>query len=83
MDGIPGDRYLICSDGVTAVLEDAQLQEVLAGVAEPEAAVAELIARANAGGGPDNITCIVADLVEGAEPEDDTPVVVGAAAALS
>jgi protein phosphatase len=84
VDGVPGDRFLICSDGVTAVLEDAQLQEVLAGVAEPEAAVAELIARANAGGGPDNITCIVADLVEGAEPDDDeTPVVVGAAATLS
>jgi PPM family protein phosphatase len=83
VDGVPGDRFLICSDGATAVLEDAQLQEVLAGVAEPEAAVAELIARANAGGGPDNITCIVADLVEGAEPDDDTPVVVGAAATLS
>jgi protein phosphatase len=80
LEGAPGDRYLICSDGVTAVLDDAQLHEVLAGVAEPEAAVAELIARANAGGGPDNITCIVADLVEGAEPEDDIPVVVGSAA---
>ncbi|TWF79286.1 protein phosphatase [Pseudonocardia hierapolitana] len=76
----PGDRYLICSDGVTAVLEDPQLQEILGTVAEPAAAVAELIARSNAGGGPDNITCIVADLVDDAEPEDDTPVVVGAAA---
>jgi PPM family protein phosphatase len=83
LEGLPGDRYLICSDGVTAVLEDAQLQEILAAAAEPEAAVAELIARANAGGGPDNITCIVADLVDGAEPGDDTPVVVGAAATLS
>lgn len=80
VEGVPGDRYLICSDGVTAVLEDGQLHEVLAGVADPAAAVAELITRANAGGGPDNITCIVADLVEGAEPEDDTPVVVGSAA---
>jgi protein phosphatase len=83
VDGLPGDRFLICSDGVTAVLEDAQLQEILAGVAEPEAAVAELIARANAGGGPDNITCIVADLVEGAEPEDDAPVVAGAVSTLT
>jgi PPM family protein phosphatase len=79
----PGDRYLICSDGVTAVLEDAQLQEILATVAEPAAAVTELIARSNAGGGPDNITCIVADLAEGAEPEDDTPVVVGSATTLT
>jgi serine/threonine protein phosphatase PrpC len=83
VEGRPDDRYLICSDGATAVLEDAQLYEILAGFAEPAAAVAELIARANAGGGPDNITCIVADLVEGAEPEDDIPVVVGSAAALS
>jgi len=80
VEGRPGDRYLICSDGVTAVLGDAQLQEILVAAGEPAAAVADLVAGANAGGGPDNITCIVADLVAGAEPEDDTPVVVGAAA---
>ena len=80
LEGRPGDRYLICSDGVTAVLEDSQIHEVLASIAEPAAAVEQLIARANAGGGPDNITCIVADLLEGAVPADDTPVVVGSAA---
>ena len=80
VEGRPGDRYLICSDGVTAVLGDAQLQEILVAAGEPAVAVADLVAGANAGGGPDNITCIVADLVAGAEPEDDTPVVVGAAA---
>ncbi|MGH8967144.1 MAG: PP2C family protein-serine/threonine phosphatase, partial [Actinomycetes bacterium] len=56
LDGRPGDRYLICSDGVTAVLEDPQIDEVLAGAAEPADAVAQLIERANDGGGPDNIT---------------------------
>jgi protein phosphatase len=79
LDGQAGDRYLICSDGVTAVLEDPQIREILAGAAGPADAVQELVGRANAGGGPDNITCIVADLVEDAEPADDTPVVVGAA----
>jgi PPM family protein phosphatase len=83
LDGRPGDRYLICSDGVTAVLEDQQLHDVLATVAEPDAAVAELITRANAGGGPDNITCIVADLFDGPGPGDDAPVVVGSAATIS
>ncbi len=78
LDGCPGDRYLICSDGLTAVLDDAQIHEILAGVAEPAAAVAQLIERANAGGGPDNITCVVSDLLEDAEPADDNPVVVGA-----
>ncbi|MHA6616703.1 PP2C family protein-serine/threonine phosphatase [Pseudonocardia sp. DLS-67] len=80
VDGVPGDRFLICSDGATVVLGDAQLKDVLATVADPAAAVAELILRANEGGGPDNITCIVADLVEGHAAEDDTPVVVGSAA---
>jgi PPM family protein phosphatase len=80
LEGRAGDRYLICSDGVTAVLEDEQIQEILASVADPAAAVGELISRANAGGGPDNITCIVTDLVEDAAPADDAPVVVGSAA---
>jgi protein phosphatase len=43
--------------------------------------VARLIEIANEGGGPDNITCVVADLLEGIDPPADQPVVVGAAAA--
>jgi PPM family protein phosphatase len=80
-DGRIGDRYMICSDGVTAVLEDPQIASVLAHAPDPATAVGQLIDLANAGGGPDNITCIVADLLEDTtEPADDTPVVVGAAA---
>jgi len=80
VDGRSGDRYLICSDGVTAVLEDQQIHEILAAVDDPAGAVEQLIARANAGGGPDNITCVVADLLDDATPAEDTPVVVGSAA---
>lgn len=79
LEGRVGDRYLVCSDGVTAVLDDAHISEVLAGVAEPADVVAQMIALANEGGGPDNITCVVADLVEGVPEPDDVPVVVGAA----
>ncbi|WP_073460094.1 PP2C family protein-serine/threonine phosphatase [Pseudonocardia thermophila] len=75
-----GDRYLICSDGVTAVLGDNEIREVLAGEPERAGAVAKLIERANAGGGPDNITCIVADLVEESAPTEQVPLIVGAAA---
>lgn len=78
-DALVGDRYLICSDGLTAVLDDKAVREVLAAVPDRSAAVAQLIGIANEGGGPDNITCIVADLVD--EPGDpDAPLVVGAAA---
>ncbi|GII56465.1 protein phosphatase [Planotetraspora thailandica] len=61
-DAQPGDRYLLCSDGLTAVLEPETLHHVLTTVDDPEEAVRRLIELANEGGGPDNITCIVADI---------------------
>lgn len=61
-----GDRYLLCSDGVTEVLSDDVLSAVLAADHDPETVVRRLIDLANEGGGPDNITCVVADVVEGA-----------------
>lgn len=64
LDLQPGDRYLLCSDGVTAVLFDTVVREVLVGVPEAQAAVDKLIELANEAGGPDNITCIVADVIE-------------------
>ena len=65
IDATVGDRFLICSDGVTVVLADDEIQDVLGGVPEPADAVDRLIELANDGGGPDNITCVVADLVDG------------------
>jgi len=64
VDVLAGDRYLLCSDGVTAVLDDEALHRELASGAEPDQVVTQLIALANEGGGPDNITAIVADVVE-------------------
>ncbi len=65
VEGRVGDRFLVCSDGVTAVLDDDEIHEILTDVVEPADAVDRLIALANEGGGPDNITCVVADLVDG------------------
>jgi len=73
------DRYLLCSDGVTAVLSDAQVRDVLVELADPDEVVDRLIAMANAGGGPDNITCVVADVVDDAALVSAEPVIVGAA----
>ncbi|MGH3254103.1 MAG: PP2C family protein-serine/threonine phosphatase [Streptosporangiaceae bacterium] len=82
-DALPGDRYLLCSDGLSGVVSDETLRDTLEAVAEPDAATRELIDLANAGGGPDNITCIVADVVDTATtrlPLPSAPMLAGAAA---
>ncbi len=53
------DVLLLCSDGLTGVVDDDELAEELSGADDPEAVVARLIERANDGGGPDNITVVV------------------------
>src|SRR5579875_3491949 len=78
-----GDRFLLCSDGLPVVVSDELILQALTEVAEPSDAVVRLIDLANAHGGPDNITCIVADVIDtGDSPVTPTyaPVVVGAAA---
>jgi PPM family protein phosphatase len=64
------------------VLDDETIGKVLTAVEEPAAAVEQLIELANEGGGPDNITCVVADVVDRPAPEqeEEAAVVVGAAA---
>ena len=57
-----GDRYLLCTDGLTTVLPDDKLQRVMSTIAEPADAARELIALANQAGGPDNIACAIAYL---------------------
>ena len=64
----PGDRYLLCSDGLHEVAPAGSIARVLLTVSDPDQAAADLIALAIAGGGPDNVTCIVADVVAPAPP---------------
>jgi serine/threonine protein phosphatase PrpC len=63
-DAQAGDRYLLCSDGLYTVVTAEKLLEVMSAVADPEDVVRKLVDLANQGGGPDNITCVVADVVE-------------------
>jgi PPM family protein phosphatase len=65
-DALLGDRYLLCSDGLTDVVGDEAVHEVLSTVADTDQAVNQLIALAIRNGGPDNITCIVADVIDSA-----------------
>ncbi|MEU0161301.1 Stp1/IreP family PP2C-type Ser/Thr phosphatase [Streptomyces sp. NPDC006261] len=81
-----GDRYLICSDGLSGVVSHQTMEETLASYQGPQETIQELIQLALRGGGPDNITCIVADVLDVDNNDtlagrlSDTPVVVGAVA---
>ncbi len=63
-EAILGDRYLLCSDGLTDVVSDEALYGLLSTVDDADQAVNQLIDLAIRNGGPDNITCIVADVVD-------------------
>jgi len=54
-----GDRVMLCSDGLTAHVEDKTIGEVLRRYDDPNAAARELVVAANAGGGTDNVSVIV------------------------
>lgn len=73
-----GDRYLLCSDGLSGVVRDATLAEALS-VPDVETAADQLVELALRGGGPDNITAVVCDLIDGDFLAPD-PVLAGAAA---
>lgn len=72
-----GDRLLLCSDGLTVVVAPDQIRETLA-AGTPRDAVAALVEQAIGMQSPDNVTCVVADVVS-EEPADDV-MIVGAAA---
>jgi serine/threonine protein phosphatase PrpC len=61
---LPGDRYLLCSDGLSGVVTEETLQHALNTIADPDHIAAQLVDLAIRGGGPDNITCIVADVID-------------------
>ena len=61
-DARAGDRYLLCSDGLSAVVPVGDVTRVLTGFTDPERAVRDLVALANACGGPDNVSCVVAEV---------------------
>ncbi len=55
----PGDRYLLCTDGLTNALEDAELHRVLLAEEDPEMACRKLVQEALDGGSRDNVTAVV------------------------
>jgi len=59
LDLQPRDHLLLCSDGLTEMLDDDEIREVLVPPLSPEQACARLVAAANRAGGDDNITVVI------------------------
>ena len=68
---IDGDRLLLCSDGLTGMVTEPQIQAILEAAPDPQDAADRLIKAANRAGGIDNITVVILDIHEG----DDSGVV--------
>lgn len=81
-EAVQGDRYLVCSDGLTGVISDETLTSVLAN-GKPAEAADRLVELALKAGGPDNITVIVADVVDAPSGENASRQQVAGAAAES
>ena len=77
-DARVGDRYLVCSDGLSSYVSEQTIQEALQN-GDPQTACDRLVDLALRAGGLDNITCIVADIVE--EPDATGGPIYGGAAA--
>ena len=82
----PGDRWLLCSDGLCGVLEDSTIEEVLSTCSDQEECAQRLVSMALRAGSTDNVTAVIADatLALDADAFDlphQTPLVGGAASA--
>jgi PPM family protein phosphatase len=61
---VVGDRYLICSDGLSGPVSDESIAATLREYADPDQCAERLVQLALRGGGPDNITVIIADVTD-------------------
>jgi PPM family protein phosphatase len=73
----PGDRLLLCTDGLTSMVSEQAIEEVLRAVPDPQEAAERLVRLANEGGGTDNTTVVVLDFSDDAgaarPKEEPTP----------
>ncbi len=70
-DAVPGDRYLLCSDGLSDYVSFELIEQALTGTRDPGRAIDQLIDLTLRAGAPDNVTCVVGDVVQAAGDEDE------------
>ena len=79
MDTRPGDRWLLCSDGLSGVVEDDEIGFALRQFDTPQGAIDELMRQSLDGGAPDNVTIVIVDISQSFDAETQEPVTVGSA----
>jgi protein phosphatase len=70
-----GDRYLLCSDGLTNEVSDDEIAQILSSTHNPQEAVEKLVEAARNHGGNDNITAVLVDVIIGDADAGSTPTV--------
>ncbi|PJJ73737.1 protein phosphatase [Diaminobutyricimonas aerilata] len=81
IDTRPGDRWLLCSDGLSSYVSEERIHTVLASTPVVAHAAERLIKESLDVGAPDNVTVVVVDVDESGDSATDPPVMVGSAAA--
>jgi serine/threonine protein phosphatase PrpC len=83
-EAVPGDRWMLCSDGLSGFVPNEEIGEVLNSVPSPQDAVERLVSMSMRAGSTDNITVVVADVLDDAAAATTavsvTPEIVGSAA---
>ena len=65
---VHGDRFILCSDGLVDEVHDDDIAVIALAAGDPQAAADQLVAKAKANGGRDNVTVVVVDVLQGVEP---------------
>lgn len=76
----PGDRWILCSDGLSSYVSDDKIQAVLSSVPSPKDAADRLVRESLDQGAPDNVTVVIVDVDKTGDSASNPPVTVGSAA---
>jgi hypothetical protein len=73
IDTMPGDRFVLCSDGLVDEIDDAAIAGIAQSVEDPSSCASRLVSAAKTAGGRDNITVVVVDFQPSSVPSTPTP----------
>jgi len=80
MKTLPGDRWLICSDGLSSYVAEDKMQAVLTTLPDAQEAAERLVKESLDQGAPDNVTVVLVDIDETGDSAHEPPLTVGSAA---